>query len=228
MPVFGFTDIEGSTGLWEKHKEAMGPIIAMHYAIMEQSIASHGGRIVKKTGDGIFAFFPDEGGDSTKAALESALDMQRCFQGQVWPVIGELRVRMAFHSGHAEEMDGDFYGPTANRTARFMSLGWGGQILVSEDLKKLARLPEGAEWLDFGMHQIKDLPEPQHIFGLAHPSLKLKEFPPLKSLSNRPNNLPEHVHPFVGRRRELKDLAGLLAAPHSRLVTLLGGGGMGK
>jgi len=228
MPVFGFTDIEGSTGLWEKHKEAMGPIIAMHYAIMEQSIASHGGRIVKKTGDGIFAFFPDEAGDSTKAALESALDMQRCFQGQVWPVIGELRVRMAFHSGHAEEMDGDFYGPTANRTARFMSLGWGGQILVSEDLKKLAHLPEGAEWLDFGMHQVKDLPEPQHIFGLAHPSLKLKEFPPLKSLSNRPNNLPEHVHPFVGRRRELKDLAGLLAAPHSRLVTLLGGGGMGK
>ncbi|HTB23161.1 MAG TPA: tetratricopeptide repeat protein [bacterium] len=228
MPVFGFTDIEGSTGLWEKYKDAMGPIIAKHYTILEESVAKHGGRIVKKTGDGIFAFFPDENGDSTKAALEAALEMQRRFQAETWPIIGELRVRMAFHCGYAEEMDGDFYGPTANRTARFMSLGWGGQILVSEDLRKTAHLPEGAQWMDFGLHQVKDLPEPQHIFGLEHPSLKLHEFPPLKSLSNRPNNLPEQLSAFVGRARELKEIAGLVAGSHSRLITLLGGGGMGK
>jgi predicted ATPase/class 3 adenylate cyclase len=228
MPVFSFTDIEGSTGLWEKHQNAMGPIIAKHYAILERSVASHGGSIIKKTGDGIFALFPDETGAGVSAALECALDLQRCFQGETWPVIGELRVRMAFHSGNAEEMDGDYYGPTANRTARIMSLGWGGQILVSENLRKQARLPAGAEWMDLGVHQVKDLPEPQHIFGVAHPSLKLREFPALKSLSNRPHNLPEQLSPFVGRAPELKDIAGRIAGAHSRLITLLGAGGMGK
>src|SRR5665213_1707074 len=195
MPVFCFTDIEGSTGLWEKHQDAMGPLIARHYAILQQGVTSHGGRIIKTTGDGIFAIFPDETGDSPSAALECALDLQHRLQGEVWPVIGELRVRMAFHSGHAEEVAGDYFGPTANRTARLMSLGWGGQILVSEDLRKQAQLPTGAEWLDLGVHQVKDLPEPQHIFSLAHPALKLREFPPLKSLSNRPHNLPEQLSP---------------------------------
>ena len=228
MPVFAFTDIEGSTGLWEKHQDAMGPIIARHYAILEQSVASHGGSIIKKTGDGIFAIFPDEEPGRPSVALGCALDLQRRFQAEAWPVIGELRVRMGFHCGRAEAMAGDYYGPTANRTARFMSLGWGGQILVSEDLHKVAQLPDGAQWQDLGVHQVKDLPEPQHVFGLTHPSLKLQEFPPLKSLSNRPHNLPEQLSPFVGRQRELKAVAELLAGPHSRLVTLLGGGGMGK
>jgi len=228
MPVFAFTDIEGSTGLWEKHQEAMGPVIAKHYAILDQTIPQHGGRIVKKTGDGVFAIFPDELGHGPSPSLECALELQRRFQAEHWPIIGELRVRMGFHCGKAEEMAGDYYGPTANRTARFMSLGWGGQILVSEDLRKQARLPAGAEWLDLGVHQVKDLPEPQHVFSLAHPSLALREFPPLKSLSNRPHNLPEQLSPFVGRPRELKAIASLLAAPHGRMVTLLGGGGMGK
>jgi len=228
MPVFAFTDIEGSTGMWEKYQDAMGPIIAKHYAILDHSIPEYGGRIVKKTGDGVFAVFPDELGNGPSRSLECALELQRRFQAEAWPIIGELRVRMGFHCGKAEEMAGDYYGPTANRTARFMSLGWGGQILVSEDLRKLAHLPTGAEWLDLGVHQVKDLPEPQHVFSLAHPSLFQREFPPLKSLSNRPHNLPEQLSPFVGRERELKAVAELLTQPHGRLVTLLGGGGMGK
>lgn len=228
MPVFAFTDIEGSTGLWEKHQDAMGPVIAKHYAILDHCVPAYGGKIIKKTGDGIFALFPDTSPDQPSQALECALELQRRFQAEAWPVIGELRVRMGFHRGRAEEMAGDYYGPTANRTARFMALGWGGQILVSEDLKKQARLPQGAEWMDLGVHQVKDLPEPQHVFSLAHPSLKLREFPALKSLSNRPHNLPQQLSAFVGRARELKEAAALLAGPHSRLVTLLGGGGMGK
>jgi class 3 adenylate cyclase/predicted ATPase len=228
MPVFAFTDIEGSTGLWEKHQGAMGPIIAKHYAILEDCVAAHGGRIIKKTGDGIFALFPDESPDRPSPGLSAALAMQQRFQAEHWPVIGELRVRMGFHCGEAEEMAGDYYGPTANRTARFMSLGWGGQILVSSDLKKQARLPEGAQWVDLGVHQVKDLPEPQHVFSLTHPSLALQEFPPLKSLSNRPHNLPEQMSPFFGREPELKALEALLAGPHSRLITVLGAGGVGK
>jgi class 3 adenylate cyclase len=228
MPVFAFTDMEGSTGLWEKYQDAMGPVIAKHYAILDKVVPAFGGKIIKKTGDGIFALFPDETPDRPSPALECALDLQRRFQDENWPVIGELRVRMAFHCGQAEEMAGDYYGPTANRTARFMSLGWGGQILVSEDLRRVAQLPEGAEWKDLGFHQVKDLPEPQHIFCMDHPSLRLREFPALKSLSNRPHNMPGQLSPLVGRKRELADIAGLLSGPHSRLVTLLGGGGMGK
>lgn len=228
MPVFAFTDIEGSTGLWEKHQEAMGPVIARHYAILEKSVAAHGGKIIKKTGNGIFAIFPDEDGQTPSAALACALDLQRRFQDEDWPLIGELRVRMGFHCGQAEELGGDYYGPTANRTARFMSLGWGGQILVSEDLRRQAALPPGAAWADLGVHQVKDLPEPQHVFSLTHPSLSLQEFPPLKSLSNRPHNLPEQLSGFLGRKAELRQLAGLLHDPQRRLITLLGGGGMGK
>ena len=228
MPIFAFTDIEGSTGMWEKYQDAMGSIIARHYDILHLVVEGCGGKIIKKTGDGIFALFPDGAGDKPSSALECALDLQRCFQGETWPVIGELRVRIALHCGQAEEMAGDYYGPTANRTARLMSLAWGGQILVSQDLYRKAKLPEGAHWEDLGLHQVKDLPEPQQVYGLLHPSLKLQEFPALKSLSNRPNNLPEQLSPFVGRRQELRELAVLLTSPHSRLTTLLGGGGMGK
>jgi predicted ATPase/class 3 adenylate cyclase len=227
MPIFAFTDIEGSTALWERHQTAMGPIIARHYALLEEGVATFGGRIIKRTGDGIFALFPDGAPGAPSAALACAVELQQRFQNEPWPVIGELRVRMAFHRGEAEEVAGDYYGPTANRTARLMALGWGGQILVSEELRKYAAPPEGAQWLDFGLHQIKDLPEPQRVFGLLHPQLKLKEFPPLKSLSNRPHNLPEQLAPFFGRETELREIAQRLEG-RGRLLTLLGGGGMGK
>jgi predicted ATPase/class 3 adenylate cyclase len=228
MPIFAFTDIEGSTGLWERHQGAMGPIIARHYEILHLIVEGRGGKIIKKTGDGIFALFPDEDPGQPSRALDCALELQRRFQAEAWPVIGELRVRIALHRGEAEEMGGDYYGPTANRTARLMSLGWGGQVLVSEDLYKTATLPAGAQWADLGLHQVKDLPEPQQVYGLLHPSLKLQEFPALKSLSSRPHNLPERLSPLVGRRRETQELAALLTGPQGRLITLLGGGGMGK
>lgn len=228
MSIFAFTDIEGSTGLWERHQGAMGAVIARHYAILDELTPRWGGKIIKKTGDGIFALFPDEAPGEPSRALAWAVDCQRRFQGQVWPVVGELRVRMALHRGEAEEMDGDFYGPTANRTARLMSLGWGGQILVSEDLRRVAVLPEGAAWADLGAHQVKDLPEPVQIFALLHPDLPLREFPPLKSLSNRPHNFPQELSPFVGRERELRELERRLTQPQSRLLCLLGPPGVGK
>jgi class 3 adenylate cyclase/predicted ATPase len=228
MPIFAFTDIEGSTGLWEKHQGGMGPIIARHYAILDELTPRFGGKTIKKTGDGIFALFPDPQAGQACAALDWALECQRRFQGQVWPVVGELRVRMALHKGEAEEMDGDYYGPTANRTARLMSLGWGGQILASEDLQRVAVLPEGARWADLGVHQVKDLPEPQPVFGLLHPDLALRDFPALKSLSSRPHNFPEDLSPFVGRERELREIASLLTRPQSRLISLVGLPGAGK
>jgi predicted ATPase len=206
----------------------MNRVIARHYALMDEIVPKHGGRIVKKTGDGIFALFPDPVEGQACAALACALELQRHFQDEEWPGVGELRVRMGLHLGQAMEMAGDFYGPTANRTARIMSLAWGGQILVSESLRRQALLPEGARWVDLGVHQVKDLPEPQHIFGMTHPALRITDFPPLKSLSSRLNNLPEPPGPFLGRQRELATIASLLADPACRLLCLLGQGGVGK
>jgi class 3 adenylate cyclase/predicted ATPase len=228
MPVFCFTDIEGSTGKWELYKEAMNRVIARHYALMDEIVPRHGGRIIKKTGDGIFALFPDPAEGEPCEGLACALELQRHFQDEEWPGVGDLRVRMGLHVGQAMEMAGDFYGPTANRTARLMALAWGGQILVSEDLQRQAMLPPDARWVDLGVHQVKDLPEPQRLFGMVHPALRLAEFPPPKSLSSRLYNLPESGGPLLGRERELALAARLLADPQSRLVCLLGRGGMGK
>jgi class 3 adenylate cyclase/predicted ATPase len=228
MPIFCFTDIEGSTTRWEQYKDAMGMVIARHYAILDSVVPKHGGKIIKKTGDGIYAVFPDAQDNQACQALSCAIELQSLFQAESWPGVGELRIRMGFHSGQAMELAGDYYGPAANRTARLMSLGWGGQILVSEDLWKKAALPEGAAWKDLGVHQVKDLPEPQHIFELTHASLRLKDFPPLKSISNRPHNLPDQLSLFVGRERELSAIDSRLKDPSCRLVSLVGMGGMGK
>jgi predicted ATPase/class 3 adenylate cyclase len=230
MPVFFFTDIEGSTGLWEKHHDSMGPVIARHFQILEEQVGWFGGEVVKHTGDGIFAVFhkPEELEGQAHSALQCALGIQRQIQAEPWPLVGELRVRLALHCGSAEKMSGDYYGPTANRTARFMTLGWGGQILISDDLKQAGGLPEEASLADLGVHQVKDLPEPQQIWGLLHPGLKFNRFPPLKSLSDSPHNLPSQPFDLVGRTQELATLSGLVAQPTRRLIVLRGPGGIGK
>jgi predicted ATPase/class 3 adenylate cyclase len=222
MAVFCFTDIEGSTEKWEKYKSVMGQVIARHNQILETAVPKFGGRVIKNTGDGIYAIF-----DAPLPSLQCALVIQKAIQAEPWPGIGELRVRMAFHCGDAEKIGEDYIGAVANRTARLMSLGWGGQILVSEEMKKLGALPEGASFVDLGVHQVKDLPEPQQVYGLVHPDLKLNEFPALKSLS-RPVSLPPQLTPFVGREKELAQLGAFFAAANHRLLTLRGSGGMGK
>src|SRR5437773_344022 len=147
MAIFCFTDIEGSTEKWEKHAGAMGQVIARHNLILEKNVAAFGGEVIKHTGDGIFAIF-DGPGALTDAPLSCGLQIQKAIQSETWPGIGELRIRMAFHSGSAEKMGGDYYGPVANRTARLMSLGWGGQILVSGEVKQAGILPPGSELED--------------------------------------------------------------------------------
>jgi predicted ATPase/class 3 adenylate cyclase len=226
MAIFCFTDIEGSTEKWEKHRDVMGQVIARHNQILEQNVARFGGQVIKHTGDGIYAIF-DGPEERAAEALGCALAVQREVQDETWPGIGELRIRMAFHCGQAEKLGGDYFGPVANRTARLLSLGWGGQVLVSEDLKKLGALPEGASLQDMGVHQVKDLPEPQQVYGLLHPDLNLKEFPALKSLS-RPHNLPPQLTPFIDRQKELSSIAEFFKAPSQRLLTLRGSGGTGK
>jgi predicted ATPase len=222
MPIFLFTDIEGSTEKWEKYKQRMGKVLARHDEILAENISRYGGKIVKHTGDGIFAIFEDSN------PLKCALEIQKDFKNEDWGEIGQLRIRIGMHAGIAERRGEDYFGPVVNRTARVMAAGWGGQILVTKDVKKIATLPEGATLRSLGNHLLKDLCEPIELFDIVHPALIKQEFPPLRSLSSHQHNLPIQATPFLGREEELKEIMHLLEDPKCRLITLVGPGGIGK
>jgi predicted ATPase/class 3 adenylate cyclase/Tfp pilus assembly protein PilF len=222
--TFLFSDIEGSTRLsGEYGVRVMKPVLARHDAIFEECLRRFGGRILDKAGDGVFAAFEGEG-----SPLECVLAIQRQIQAEDWGEIGELRIRVALHRGYAERYEMKYMGLTVNRTARVLSTGWGGQVLVTPEVLQAHALPAGASVEDLGVHLLKDLSEPQQILQLVHPDLKIKKFPALRSLSSRPNNLPPQSTPFIGREEELAKILAYLDDPACRLLTLLGPGGIGK
>jgi class 3 adenylate cyclase len=135
MLVFFFTDIEGSTRMWEEHTAEMGSAIARHDAILQDQIEDSGGRITKHTGDGVTAAFDDG------EPLACALEIQKRFASQAWGAIGELRIRIGLHGGEAELHAGDYFGPPVNCTARVMSAGWGGQVLLTPAVSSVSPLP---------------------------------------------------------------------------------------
>ena len=221
--TFLFTDLEGSTQLWEEHPDAMRAALARHDGVMGDAIGGRGGHVVKTTGDGFLAAFRD-----APAAVAAAIDAQLALADEPWPDTGPLRVRMGIHSGAAELRDGDYHGTTLNRAARLMSVGHGGQILVSLVTHELVR-SAGVELVDLGTHTLRGIAEPEHVFQVVHPGLE-SEFGPLHSLEadrrQPPSNLPVPADGFVGRGHELDEIAGRLRT--ARLVTLLGPGGTGK
>ena len=223
--TFLFTDIEGSTARWEHERATMHAVLARHDAILHQAIETHGGQVFKTVGDAfcaVFAAAPD--------ALRATLAAQRSLQVEAWPeVTGPLRVRMALHTGAVEQRGGDYFGPPLNRVARLLAAGHGGQILLSAVVQELVRdqLPPSAELRSLGEHRLRDLIRPEHIFQLLAPDLA-RDFPPLHTLENRPNNLPLQPTPFLGRERELAALGKLLRTPTTRLITVTGPGGTGK
>ncbi|MBN2147485.1 MAG: tetratricopeptide repeat protein [Anaerolineales bacterium] len=219
--TFLFTDIEGSTRLWEKHPKAMQANLARHDYLLRLIIEAHGGCVFKTVGDAFCAAF-----HTAPAALEAALAIQRTLLDEDWGQT-PIRVRSALHTGAAQERDGDYFGPTLNRTARLLSAGHGGQILLSMAAQELARdqlLPD-ASLHDLGEHQLKDLERAEHIFQLVTPDLPA-DFPPLKTLVGFRHNLPQQLTSFVGREKEIAEVKQLLGT--TQLLTLTGPGGTGK
>ena len=232
LVVVFYTDIENSTRKWEQFKDLMGAAIAQHDSISAEVIGKHSGRILRHRGDGISAIF-----DGSGNPLMCAIEMQQRFEAADWGDIGQFRIRIALHAGQVEKHDyesaaigqqEEYFGTAMNRTARILDTGYGGQILLTPAVAELLDLPSGASLKDLGDHRLKDLPEPQKIYGLLHPDLPLKEFPPLKSLSTAANNLPTLSTSFVGREDDIATLRDQLNDPDCRLVTILGPGGMGK
>jgi predicted ATPase/class 3 adenylate cyclase len=220
--TFLFTDIESSTKLWEQHPEAMKVAVARHDAILRSAVGAHLGYVVKTMGDGLLAAF-----GTAHAALAAAVQAQRSLLAETWSEIGSLRARMALHTGPAEEREGDYFGPALNRAARLMAAGHGGQILLTQATHELVRhhvVPE-ITLRDLGERRLKDLIRPEHVYQLVATGLPAN-FPPLKTLDLRPNNLPVQLTSFIGRETQMAEVKDRLSA--AGLLTLTGVGGTGK
>jgi class 3 adenylate cyclase len=222
--TFVFTDLESSTRLWERFPEAMKDAMERHDAILRRAVDDACGHVVKVMGDGLMAVFASPA-DGVMACLEA----QRMLKEAAWGDAGPLRVRMAIHVGKAHKRADAFFGPSVNRAARIMSAAHGGQVLLSASAAELVQgeLPAWATLRDLGEHRLKDLFQPEHIFQLVHRTLPV-DFPPLGTLSHRPNNLPTQTSEFFGRSAQLASIRDQLDAKGVRLLTLTGPGGIGK
>jgi class 3 adenylate cyclase len=223
--TFLFTDIEGSTALWERDRRAMATTVERHLALLRTAVSQHQGTVFKVVGDAVQAAFA-----STPAAVSAGLDAQRALQAAQWPAeVGPLRVRMALHTGVAEPVAGDYLAPALNRLSRTLAAGHGRQILVTEATRHLvaADLPPGVTLRSLGRHALRDLEAPEEVFQVVAPGLP-DRFPDLRSLPHHPTNLVAPPTLLVGRDGELAMVTRLFRDEDARLVTLTGPGGSGK
>ena len=211
--AFLFTDVEGSTRLWDEHDDDMDRALEAHDQILHDAIAAEAGYVFSTQGDAFAAAF-----DSAAAAARAAASIQRALESHEWPPSAEIKVRIGLHVGEAHERDGDYFGPTLNRAARIMSAAHGGQTVCSATFAALAGFDR---MVDLGEHRLKDLAAPEHMWQLGD-----GDHPPLQTLDLARHNLPVERTPLLGREAVLAELAGRLG--EYRLVSLLGMGGTGK
>ena len=217
-----FTDIEGSTRLWDEHPDRMPTALSHHDSVVRDSVERHAGTVVKTTGDGVYAVFADP-----EECLAAAIAMQRALAD---PAVTEglsLRTRIGLHVGLVERRDNDLFGSAVNRGARIMGAAHGGQTLLSDAFAEAiaGRLPKAVSLRAMGAVRLRGLARPERLWQVVHAEMR-NEFPALRSLETAPSNLPQQLTSFVGRERERTDVAALLRS--SRLVTLTGTGGLGK
>jgi predicted ATPase/class 3 adenylate cyclase len=222
--TFLFTDIEGSTRLWERQATEMSRALARHDQLVREAIEGRGGHVFKTVGDAFCAGF-----GSAVDAVAAALDVQLAMAGEPWGESPALVVRCALHTGTAERRANDYFGPTLNRAARLLSAGYGGQVLLSQATETLTQglLPAGCDLRDLGTHRLRDIDRSERVWQLVHPELRA-DFPPIRTLRARHDNLPPQTTSFVGREHDRDALKSLLLNKAPKVVTLTGPGGAGK
>lgn len=210
--------------MWEEAPDLMPKTIERHDEIALSVIENNGGRVVKSRGEGdsVFAVFP-----RASEAVAAAAKLQVALRTEPWPAKTPIKVRMALHTGEAQERDEDYYGAPVNRCARLRAIAHGGQIVVSLTTEELVRdgLKGGVSLKDLGLHRLKDLSRPEQVFQVLHPELP-EDFPPLRSLDALPNNLPQQLTSFIGREQVIAEVLDIFK--HTRLLSLTGSGGAGK
>jgi predicted ATPase/class 3 adenylate cyclase len=219
------SDIEGSTRLLHHLGDRYAEVLAKHRDLMRAAFARFGGAEVDTQGDAFFVVFPD-----ASAGVRAAVACQRALAAQAWPAGAAVRVRMGLHTGEPARTDEGYVGMDVHQTARICSAGHGGQLLLSDATASRvgdALAVDGLTLSDLGEHRLKDIATPQRLYQVVIPELP-SDFPPLRTLATRPNNLPTPPTPFIGRAHDVVALRDILLRPGVRVVTLTGPGGTGK
>jgi len=216
-----FTDIEGSTLLWERAPDEMDVAVDLHYEVLRRVIGDHSGDIVKMTGDGVFATFVQPSG-----AVRAAATVQREIDAISWPV-DDLRVRMGIHTGQCIARGGDHYGRAVNKAARLEQAAYGGQVLLSEASATLVRpdLDEGLALAYLGEHHFDGILDPAGVYQLSISGL-VNDYPPLRTRDIGLERLPLELTPLIGRADVTDQLRDELR--RARVVSLVGPPGVGK
>jgi len=224
LATFVFTDVEGSTRLWDLNPDLMAQCLEKHDEIISLTCEEFRGQHVLEQGEGDshFCVF-----DHVGSAILAALTMQSRLEQLEWPDSHKIQVRIGIHSGEARLRAYNFYGPNVNRSARIRACAHGGQVIVSKATYELAKsvLRDEVEFKYLGCHRLKDLLEPEQIYQVSHPGEK-RQFPSLRSLERTSNNLPIQLSAFVGREQDIVSIRELIEK--KRLVTVTGTGGAGK
>ena len=212
-------DVEGSTRLWQTQPEEMTAAVARLDRTVSDVIAAHDGVRPVEQGEG----------DSFVVAFARAADAVACALELQRAPLAPIRLRIGVHTGDVQLRDeGNYIGPTINRTARLRDLAHGGQTVLSGATEDMVvdSLPADAWLTDLGTYPLRDLPRPERVVQLCHPDLR-NEFPPLRTASTVvSHNFPVQLTSFVGRGAQMTALEKLLV--DNRLVTLTGAGGAGK
>ncbi len=219
-----FSDIEGSTRLLQRLADRYAEVLREHHRLLRLAFGAWDGIEVDNQGDSFFVAFP-----AAADAVVAAVTAQRALAGHPWPDGVSVRVRMGLHTGEPINIGERYIGVDVHRAARVGAAAHGGQVLLSRTTADLVAraLPVGVALRDLGPHRLKDLEHPEHLYQLVVEGLPA-DFPPLRTLDSRPNNLPLAPTPFVGREREVAQVVALLRHADVRLLTLTGPGGTGK
>lgn len=219
--TFLFTDIEGSTKLSQEFPESLQSALDIHHSIMQNAIESNNGFVFEIVGDAFCCAF-----QNAVDAVKAAIAAQLILASEKWKD-AVIKVRIGIHSGEAEWNGNRYMGYiTLARSARIMSSAYGEQILISNDsYSQLSGFTNDFSFRDLGERRLKDVIQPIRLFQVIADGLR-EDFPPLKTLDARPNNLPVQLTSFIGRESVMADVKKLLKK--NRLLTIIGSGGNGK